>query len=180
MDQHRRPLRLTLYYFTRRRGVRGEMMLELDEITGVVIDCSVHIHKDLGPGLLESVYEVVLARQLQQRGFSVERQKPVSFVYGGIQFDEGFRADLVIDGRVIIELKSIDKLAPVHAKQLLTYLRLMKLSVGLLINFGSATLKDGLRRIVNQLPESPTEAAKLRINRPGAQQSPRTPRLRAN
>lgn len=129
-------------------------MKDLDEITGAIIDEAMKIHIGLGPGLLESVYEIILAKALQKRGFQVERQKPISFEYGGIAFEEGFKVDLLIDGRVVVELKSVEKLAPVHAKQLLTYLRLMKLPVGLLINFGAATLKEGLHRIVNNLPAS--------------------------
>lgn len=126
-------------------------MKELDEITGAIVDASVKIHVELGPGLLESVYEVVLARSLEKRGFQVERQKSIRFEYDGMVFDDGFRTDLLVEGRVIVELKSVEKLAPVHSKQLLTYLRLMNLPVGLLINFGSTKLKVDLHRIVNKL-----------------------------
>jgi iron complex transport system substrate-binding protein len=124
-------------------------MRDIDEITGEVVDAAYRIHTRLGCGLLESVYEAVLAKALEQRGFSVERQKPISIEFDGLRFDEGFRLDLLVDGRVVVELKSIEKLAAVHAKQVLTYLRLMDLRVGLLINFGAPTLKEGLRRIVN-------------------------------
>ena len=137
-------------------------MRELDEITGAIVDAAVKIHIDLGPGLLESVYEVVLAKALEKRGFRVERQKLVSFEYDGMFFDEGFRTDLIVDGRVIVELKSVETLAPVHSKQLLTYLRLMDFRVGLLINFGTVKLVDGLHRIVNKLPPSATPS--LRVN----------------
>jgi len=137
-------------------------MRELDDITGAVIDASIQIHRDLGPGLLESVYEVVLARALERRGFQVERQKPIRFEYDGMVFEEGFRTDLLIDSRVVVELKSVEKLAPVHNKQLLTYIRLMNLPVGLLINFGGETLKEGLHRIVNKL--SPSASPHLRVN----------------
>jgi GxxExxY protein len=137
-------------------------MRELDEITGAVIDASIQIHRDLGPGLLESVYEVVLARSLERRGFEVERQKPIRFEYDGMVFEEGFRTDLLIDGRVVVELKSVETLARVHGKQLLTYIRLMNLPVGLLINFGGETLKEGLHRIVNNL--SPSASPHLRVN----------------
>jgi iron complex transport system substrate-binding protein len=137
-------------------------MTELDKITGATVDAAMQIHIDLGPGLLESVYEAVLARALQKRGFNVERQKPISFAYDDFLFEEGFRADLLIERRVIVELKSVEKLAPVHAKQLLTYLRLMNLPVGLLINFGGATLKEGLHRIVNSLPCA--ASPRLRVN----------------
>ena len=129
-------------------------MKELDEITGAIVDASMRIHQGLGPGLLESVYEIVLARALERRGFQVERQKAIRFEYDGMVFDEGFRTDLLVDDRVIVELKSLEKVMPVHGKQLLTYLRLMNLPVGLLINFGAATLKEGLQRIVNNLPPS--------------------------
>ncbi len=114
------------------------------------------------PGLLESVYEVVLARALEKRGFCVERQKAIRFEYDGMVFQEGFRTDLLVESRVVVELKSVENLAPVHSKQLLTYLRLMNLPVGLLINFGAATLKEGLHRIVNQLPTS--ASPRLRVN----------------
>lgn len=137
-------------------------MKELDDITGAIVDASMKIYMELGPGLLESVYEVVLARALERRGFRVERQKVVRFEYDGMVFDEGFRTDLLVDGRVLVELKSVEKLAPVHSKQLLTYLRLMNLSVGLLINFGAATLKEGLHRIVNNL--QPSASPRLRVN----------------
>jgi iron complex transport system substrate-binding protein len=139
-------------------------MMELDEITGIIVDESMTIHKDLGPGLLESVYEAVLARALERRGLKVERQKSIRFEYEGMVFEEGFRADLLVEGRVIVEIKSLEKLAPVHGKQLLTYLRLMNLPVGLLINFGAATLKEGLQRIVNNL--TPAASSPLRVNQP--------------
>lgn len=124
-------------------------MRDLDEITGEIVNAAYEIHTQLGSGLLESVYEAVLAKVLGQRGLMVERQKPVPVHFQGLSFDEGFRLDLLVDGRVIVELKSIEMLAPVHAKQMLTYLRLMDLRVGLIINFGAPTLKEGVRRIVN-------------------------------
>lgn len=140
-------------------------MKELDEITGTIVDTAMKIHIDLGPGLLESVYEMVLAKALQKRGLQVERQKAIRFEYDGILFEEGFRADLLIEGRVIVELKSVEKLIPVHSKQLLTYMRLMNLHVGFLINFGAATLKEGLHRVVNDLPSSASSC--LRVNQTG-------------
>jgi iron complex transport system substrate-binding protein len=136
--------------------------MELDDITGGIIDASMNIHTRLGPGLLESVYETVLAKSLMKQGMAVERQKPVTFTYEGTVFEEGFRVDLLVENRVIIELKSVEKLSPVHSKQLLTYLRLMDLPVGLLINFGAATLKEGLHRVVNNLPSSASR--QLRVN----------------
>ena len=135
----------------------------LDDITGEIVDAAFKLHTCLGPGLLESVYETVLARELQRRGLQVERQKPVSFHYDGLDFNDGFRVDLMIESRVIVEIKSVEKLAPVHPKQLLTYLRLLNLPVGLLINFGAPTLKDGLHRIVNGLPR--TASPRLRVNK---------------
>ena len=139
-------------------------MPELDEITGAIVDASLKIHRDLGPGLLESVYGAVLARLLERRGLHVERHKPVDFEYDGLAIHEGFRVDLLVEDRVVVELKSVEHLAPVHYKQLLTYLRLLRLSVGLLVNFGAATLKEGLHRVVNNL--SPAESPGLRVNRP--------------
>jgi GxxExxY protein len=129
-------------------------MKNLDDITGAIVDTAMKIHIDLGPGLLESVYEMILAKALQKRGYTVERQKAITFEYDGILFEDGFRADLLVEGQVIIELKSVEKLNPVHSKQLLTYMRLMNLPVGFLMNFGAATLKEGLHRVVNSLPSS--------------------------
>lgn len=137
-------------------------MVELDNITGAIVDVAMKIYIDLGPGLLESVYEAVLAKTLEKRGFQVERQKVIRFEYDGILFEDGFRVDLLIEGIVIVALKSVEKLAPVHSKQLLTYLRLMNQPVGLLINFGTATLKEGLHRVVNNLPSS--ASPRLRVN----------------
>jgi iron complex transport system substrate-binding protein len=149
-------------------------MKELDDITGAVVDAALKIHKELGPGLLESVYEVVLARALERRGFRVERQKPIRFELDGMVFEEGFRVDLLVEGRVIVEIKSVEKLAPVHSKQLLTYLRLMNLPVGLLINFGAATLKEGLHRVVNNL--APSASPRLRVNQlPATARQPNDP-----
>jgi len=125
-----------------------------DDITGEIVDAAVKLHRGLGPGLLESVYEQILARDLERRGLTVERQKIISFEFDGMHFDEGFRIDLLVENSVIVELKSVEKLAPVHSKQVLTYLRLMNLPVGLLLNFGAPTLIEGLHRIVNQLPKS--------------------------
>ena len=114
------------------------------------------MHRDLGPGLLESVYEAILEKILIERGLSVERQKRVTFDYAGLHFDDGLRVDLLVERSVVVELKSVDKLAPVHSKQVLTYLKLLDLRVGLLINFGGATLKEGLKRIVNRYPDQVT------------------------
>lgn len=120
-----------------------------NQLATAIVDCSFKVHSLLGPGLLESVYETVLDHELKKRGISVLRQKPIPFEYEGICFDEGFRADLIVGGKVIIELKSVEKIAPVHQKQVLTYLRLTGLKLGLLINFGSAYIKDGISRVIN-------------------------------
>lgn len=125
------------------------MVKDIDLVSGDVIDAAIRLHRDLGPGLLESVYETVLAAQLQQAGYRVARQHPVSIDYEGHHFDAAFRIDLLVDGRLIVEIKSVERLSPAHAKQLLTYLRLTKQPVGLLINFAGATLKEGIRRVVN-------------------------------
>ena len=118
-----------------------------------IVDAAFHIHKALGPGLLETVYEVVLCRELEERGLDVLRQQSVPIIYGDLKFDEGFRADLIVGNKVIVELKSVEQIAPVHKKQLLTYLKLADKRLGLLINFGSAVIKDGISRIVNGLTE---------------------------
>jgi iron complex transport system substrate-binding protein len=124
-------------------------MREVNAITHEIVDTAYGIHTRLGPGLLESVYEAVLARMLEQRGLDVQRQAPIAFQFEGVQIEEGFRVDLLVSHCVVVELKSVERLAPVHRKQLLTYLRLMNLHVGLLINFGAPTLKEGLQRVVN-------------------------------
>ena len=120
-----------------------------NEIGTIIVDCAVKLHKNLGPGLLESVYEAVLAKQLQLAGLTVHRQVPIPIVYEGISFDEGFRADLIVNQSVIIELKSVETLHPVHKKQLLTYLKLTGLKLGYLLNFGDELMKNGITRIIN-------------------------------
>jgi len=122
-----------------------------NEIADRIMDAAFQIHRKLGPGLLESVYEVILARKLTDMGLVVERQVPVSIRFQDIVFDEGFRADLIVEQKIIIELKSVERLLPVHSKQLLTYLRLTGCRLGLLINFGENLMKDGFKRIVNGL-----------------------------
>jgi GxxExxY protein len=124
-----------------------------NEIAREIVDAAFHLHKALGPGLLETVYEVVLGRELEKRGLRVARQQPVSISFNGLQFDEGFRADLIVENKVIVELKSVEQIAPVHKKQLLTYLRLTDKRLGLLINFGSVVIKEGISRIANGLQE---------------------------
>lgn len=136
--------------------------MNVEETSSIIVDSAFHLHRELGPGLLESVYEVVLARMLARRGLKVERQKVVAFEFDGMHFDEGLRIDLLVEGSVVVELKSVGALAPVHAKQLLTYLRLMDLSLGLLINFGAPTFKAGIRRIVNNHQD--LSGSRLRVN----------------
>jgi GxxExxY protein len=133
-----------------RRLDKKEIMTE-NEIAKIIVDAAFQIHKRLGPGLLETVYEVVLAHALKRRGLMVERQVPVAIVFDGIRFDEGFRADLIVEDKVIVELKSVENIVPVHKKQLLTYLRLADKRLGLLINFGSELIRDGISRVVNGL-----------------------------
>ncbi|NLC80667.1 MAG: GxxExxY protein [Lentisphaerae bacterium] len=120
-----------------------------------IVDAALAVHRALGPGLLESVYETALFHELRKRGLAVQRQEPVTFVYDGHRYDEGFRIDLLVADCVVVELKSVEQIHPVHKKQLLTYLRLSGKRLGLLINFNAALLKDGIKRIVNGLPESP-------------------------
>ena len=128
--------------------------MQVNEISGVVLDESIRLHREVGPGVLESVYEAVLAKRLERRGLFVERQKVVPLAIDGEQFGEVFRIDLLVNRYVVVELKSVEELHPVHFKQVLTYLRLLKLPLGLLINFGEPTLKGGFHRIVNNLRET--------------------------
>lgn len=122
---------------------------ELERIAIDVVDAAMKLHKDLGPGLLESVYTVILQKKLEERGYKVEREVDMPVAYEGAQFEIGFRADLVINACFIVELKSVEKLAPVHTKQLLTYLKITGMRLGLLINFGEALLKNGIKRVAN-------------------------------
>jgi GxxExxY protein len=121
----------------------------VDELVTLVINCGLALHQQVGPGLIESVYEQVLADRLISRGLKVDRQKPVSIVIDSKTYPEAFRYDLLVEDVLLIELKSIEKLGPIHVKQTLTYIRLMNLPVGLLLNFGSETFKQGIRRITN-------------------------------
>jgi len=122
-----------------------------NEISREIVDVCYHIHTTLGPGLFESVYEEILEIELTKRGFSLSRQKSIPVIWNGLKLDHGFRADLIVEDKVIIEIKSIENIAPVHQKQLLTYLRLTGLKLGLLINFNEALIKNGIQRIVNNL-----------------------------
>ena len=122
-----------------------------NEISKILVDCCFKVHTELGPGLLESVYEEVLSYEISKRGLNLERQKGISVLYDNIKMELGFRADIIIENKVIIELKSIEAIAPVHTKQLLTYLKLTGIKLGLLVNFNEALIKDGIKRIVNNL-----------------------------
>jgi len=122
-----------------------------NEIASIIVDCSYHIHVKLGPGLLESVYEEILYYELTKRGLKVERQKPLPVVWDNLKLNLGYRTDLIVGNKVIIEIKSVEEIHPVHPKQLLTYLKLTKLKLGLLINFNSPLIKTGITRIVNNL-----------------------------
>lgn len=134
---------------TQRR--RDAEMKDINIISGQIVDAAMQVHTRLGPGLLESIYERILAYELEKRGLKVARQVPIPFQYDDLRFDEGFRADLIVDDAVLVELKSVETLAPVHGKQVLTYLKLTNLGLGLLINFGAPLLKDGIKRIANNL-----------------------------
>jgi len=124
-----------------------------NQIGKVVVDAAVAVHRALGPGLLESVYEAILAAELRERGLSVERQVAVPIEYRGVRFDEGFRADLIVEEKVLLELKSVERVTHTHKKQVLTYLRLTGRKLGFLLNFGEGVIKDGISRIVNGLED---------------------------
>ena len=124
-------------------------MRSLNEVTGEVVDAAIRVHRGLGPGLLESVYERVLQRELRLRGLRSERQKIVSFDIDEMHFERGLRIDLLVEERVAVEVKSVEHVSTVHKAQLLTYMRLLRLPAGLLINFGGLTLKEGLHRLFN-------------------------------
>jgi GxxExxY protein len=129
---------------------------DIDRISGDVLDAAIRLHKELGPGLLESVYETLLSASLARIGYRVARQHPIDIEFDGIRFQAAFRIDILVENTLLIEVKSVDQLHAAHAKQLLTYLRLTKQPVGLLINFSGATLKEGFRRLVNGYVNAPT------------------------
>ena len=120
-----------------------------NEIGKIIVNSAINIHKELGPGLLESVYEIILAAELEKCGLIIERQLVVPIEYKGMKFAEGFRADIVVEHKVIIELKSVETINKSHKKQLLTYLRFLNCKLGYLLNFGEALMKDGIFRIIN-------------------------------
>jgi len=125
-----------------------------NQLSKIILDAAFRVHRNSGPGLFETVYEVILTHELRKHGLQVQRQVPVRIRYDELVFDEGFRADLPVEDKVIVELKSVEKLLPVHSKQVLTQLRLSQRRLGLLINFGEIHLKNGIERIVNGLPEN--------------------------
>ncbi|MBS0475543.1 MAG: GxxExxY protein [Proteobacteria bacterium] len=124
-------------------------MIAIDELSAIVISEAIAIHRELGPGLFESVYESVLAGRLRKRGLGIERQVQVKAVFDGETYDPAFKIDILVEGRLVLEIKAIERLSKAHAKQVLTYLRLLKQPVGLLLNFSDETMKDGIRRVVN-------------------------------
>lgn len=126
--------------------------MTVNDVSGAIVDAAIQIHRELGPGLLESVYEMVLAYELEQRGLAVQRQVSIPIQYRTLQIADAFRADLIINQQVIVELKSVEQVAPVHKKQLLTYLRLTKMQVGLLLNFRCDVMKSGIHRVANNAP----------------------------
>ncbi|MGN6849457.1 MAG: GxxExxY protein [Sphingomicrobium sp.] len=140
-------------------------MRDSEAISGDVIEAAIALHRELGPGLLESVYEMLLASELANRGYTVERQKAIDVEYKGNRFDAAFRIDLLVQGTLLVEIKSVERLNGAHSKQLLTYLRLTKQPVGLLINFAGETLKEGLKRVVNDYV--PSASPRLRVNQIG-------------
>jgi iron complex transport system substrate-binding protein len=141
-------------------------MAEIDDLSGEVVDAAVRIHRELGPGLLESVYELVLAGSLMGTGLKVDRQKPIDILFEGVRYNAAFRIDLLVEDALLIEVKSVERLAPVHGKQLLTYLRLTDQPVGLLLNFSGATMKEGIKRVVNgyRQPLESSASPRLRVN----------------
>lgn len=122
-----------------------------NEIATIIVDCCYKVHVALGPGLLESVYEEILSYELVKAGLSIKRQHPIPVVYEAVRMDMGFRADLIVEDKVVIEVKSVEAIAPVHGKQVLTYLKLTNLKLGILVNFNVALIKEGIQRVVNNL-----------------------------
>ena len=127
--------------------------MKINKVTDIIIGSAINVHKELGPGLLESAYEICLAHELKEQGLFVEKQKPIPIIYKDIKLDCGYRADLVVEKLVVVELKSKESLHPIDHMQLLSHLRILKLEVGLLINFNVTKLKEGIKRIVNNYKE---------------------------
>jgi iron complex transport system substrate-binding protein len=144
------PQRLCFSSFSHRGTVehRGSEVLPLDQITGAIIGASIRIHQKLGPGLLESVYEIILARDLTRAGFHIERQTAITFEFEGTLFHEGFRPDLIVNGSVVVEVKAAEATNPICARQVLTYMKILKLKRGLVMNFGMTTMRAGIERVI--------------------------------
>jgi len=138
----------------RRRGRREGALVHENDISGEIVDAAIRIHRVLGPGLLETVYEVILAHELRKRGLTVARQVPISIHWEGLRFQEGFRADLLVEDKVIVEIKAIEKVPDVAKAQVLTYIRLADKRLGLLVNFGLTMVKHGITRVVNGLEDT--------------------------
>jgi len=130
-------------------AIKVQRFDDINELTGEVLGAAIEVHRTLGPGLLESAYEECLCRELQLRNIPFEKQKPLPIEYKGVKLDCGYRLDVVVDGKLILELKACESLEPIHEAQLLTYLKLTHIKVGLLINFHVPSVKDGIKRIVN-------------------------------
>ena len=145
-----------------RKFAKGVVM-DVEELSAVAVDCGLQVHRDLGPGMLASAYEAVLAHILSKRGLFVERQKVIPIIYDGFIVEQGFRADIIIENKLLIELKTVERLSPLHARQVTTYLKFTGLSVGLLMNFSSEKFTDGLKRLVNNHRE--TSKSLLKVNR---------------
>lgn len=150
-----------------REGISDEGGVDHERIARVVVDCAFHIHRELGPGLLESVYELVLFGALKRAGLRVERQKSVAIEFDGLRFSDAFRIDILVEDALVVEIKSVEMLAKVHGKQLLTYLRLTKQPLGLLINFGAASFREGVKRVVNG--HTAFAASRLRVHQPSVE-----------
>jgi GxxExxY protein len=139
-----------LIRFARRReGAKEAVIPNIEELSTIIVDAGFRLHKDIGPGLLESAYELILFEKLKSLDLAVDRQVPINIRYDGLSIDNAFRIDLLVENLIVIEIKSVDQVLPVHSKQVLTYLKLMKLPLGFVMNFGMPTYKDGIRRLVN-------------------------------
>ena len=159
-----RFLQERFFIFTAENAENAEMIEKerLDRITGTVINCAIEVHRALGPGLLESAYEACLAFELVEQGLKIERQKPLPVVYRDVELDCGYRLDIFVEESVIVEIKVVDHIAPIHKAQLLSYLKLSECKVGLLINFNVNVLKSGVIRMVNKFPDSQRSLRPLR------------------
>ena len=132
---------------------------ELDRVAKIIVDTAFHIHEDLGPGLLEAAYESILFEKLKRRGLGVDRQLPINVEYDGVKLENAFKIDLLVEKSIVVELKATENSSPVHARQVLTYLKLMNMRLGFLINFGAPTFKDGIKRLIN----NPTDLVSWRL-----------------